>query len=66
MLEATQRTREFLGDLIAANASSIRQHTEEIGDIYNNPVIAIDKIEQAHNDLMEAHEHRRPAQAGRN
>ncbi len=54
ILEATQRTREFLGNLIAANAASIRQHTEEIGDIYNNPVIAIDKITQAHNDLIEA------------
>ena len=48
------RTREFLGNLIAANASSIKQHTADIGDIYNNPVIAIDKIEQAHNDLIEA------------
>ena len=54
IMEATQRTREFLGNLIAANAASIRQHTEDIGDIYNNPVIAIDKITQAHNDLIEA------------
>ena len=54
VMEATQRTREFLGNLIVANAASIRQHTQEIGDLYNNPVIAIDKITQAHNDLMEA------------
>jgi len=54
VLEATQRTREFLGDVIAANATTIRQHTEAIGDVYNNPVIAIDKITQAHNDLIEA------------
>ena len=54
VLEATQRTREFLGNLIVANAASIRQHTQEIGDVYNNPVIAIDKITQAHNDLIEA------------
>ena len=54
VLEATQRTREFLGNLIVANAASIKQHTEEIGDIYNSPVIAIDKITQAHNDLIEA------------
>ena len=54
VLEATQRTREFLGDLIVANAASIRQHTQEIGDVYNNPIIAIDKITQAHNDLIEA------------
>ena len=54
MLEANQRTREFLGNLIAANAASLRHHTQEIGDVYNNPVIAIDKITQAHNDLIEA------------
>ena len=54
VLIATQRTQEFLGNLIAANAASLRHHTEEIGDVYNNPVIAIDKIAQAHNDLIEA------------
>ena len=54
VLEAVQHTREFLGNLIAANAASIKQHTEDIGDVYNNPVIAIDKITQAHNDLIEA------------
>ncbi len=54
VLEATKRTQEFLGDMIVANAANIRQHTEAIGDIYNSPVIAIEKITQAHNDLMEA------------
>ena len=52
--EATRRTREFLGDLVAANASSIREHTDEIGDLYNSPVIAIEKITAAHDDLVEA------------
>ena len=54
VMEATQRTREFLGNLIVANAAAIKQHTQEIGDLYNSPVIAIDKITQAHNDLIEA------------
>ena len=54
VLEATQRTREFLGAVIAVNAASLRHHTEEIGDVYNNPVIAMGKITQAHNDLIEA------------
>ena len=54
VLEATQKTREFLGNVIVANAAAIKQHTQEIGDVYNNPVIAIDKIAQAHNDLIEA------------
>jgi uncharacterized protein YaaN involved in tellurite resistance len=54
VLEATQRTQEFLGDVIAANAATIKKHTEEIGDLYNNPVVAMDKITQAHTDLIEA------------
>jgi uncharacterized protein YaaN involved in tellurite resistance len=52
--DAAQRTREFLGDLVAANASTIRQHTEDIGDLYRSPVIAIEKLSQAHDDLVEA------------
>jgi uncharacterized protein YaaN involved in tellurite resistance len=54
VMEATKRTREFLGTLITANAASIKTHTKEIGDLYINPVIAMDKITQAHNDLIEA------------
>jgi uncharacterized protein YaaN involved in tellurite resistance len=54
VMEATERTREFLGTLVAANAAAIKHHTQEIGDLYVNPVIAMDKITQAHNDLIEA------------
>jgi len=54
VIEATKRTREFLGTLVAANALAIKTHTREIGDLYVNPVIAMDKITQAHNDLIEA------------
>ena len=54
VLEAMRGTRDFVGNLIAANAASLKSHTEEIGDVYNQPVIAIDKITQAHDDLMEA------------
>lgn len=43
-----------MGNIIAANAVAIRQHTEAIGDVYNNPVVAMDKINQAHDELMEA------------
>ncbi len=54
VLEANQRTQEFLGDLIVGNAAAIKQHTAEIGDAYKNPVVAIEKLTQAHNDLVEA------------
>ena len=52
--EATERTRSFLGEMITQNASAIRRQTEEIGDLYNDPVIAMDKLLQAHQDLLAA------------
>ena len=52
--EAAERTREFLGELITQNAAAIRSQTEEIGDLYNSPVIAMDKLVQAHDDLLAA------------
>ena len=54
VLDATRRTREFLGDLIVANAASIKQQVTEIGDVYRQPVLALEKLEQAHRDLEEA------------
>jgi uncharacterized protein YaaN involved in tellurite resistance len=54
VLEATERTREFLGELIVSNAAAINRYTNEIGDVYNQPVIAIEKLTQAHNELIEA------------
>ncbi len=54
VLAATQQTREFLGRMLVENAAAIKQHTDEIGDIYNQPVIALDKVAQAHRDLVEA------------
>ncbi|MBI2917813.1 MAG: toxic anion resistance protein [Chloroflexi bacterium] len=54
VMEATARTREFLGDIVTANAAAIKRHTEEIGELYTNPVIAVEKITQAHDDLLEA------------
>ena len=56
VLEATQRTREFLGEMIVANGAAIKRHTAEIGDVYNSPIIAIEKLTQAHGDLVEAME----------
>ena len=52
--EATERTREFLGEIITQNAAAIRRQTEEIGDLYNEPVIAMDKLAQAHQDVLAA------------
>lgn len=49
-----QRTREFIGNPLASNAASIRQHTAEIGELYKGPLVSIEKLTQAHNDLIEA------------
>lgn len=54
VLDATRRTREFLGDLIVTNAAAIKQQATEIGDVYREPVVALEKLEQAHHDLEEA------------
>lgn len=54
VMEANQRTREFLGNLVVSNAELIKRHTEEIGDIYKSPVIAIEKVTQAHSALVDA------------
>lgn len=54
VMEATQRTRKYIGELIEANAATIKRHTEEIGDLYNQPVVAMDVLARAHDDLMSA------------
>jgi uncharacterized protein YaaN involved in tellurite resistance len=54
VLDATKRTREFLGDLLIANAGAIKSHTAEIGDVYTSPVVAMEKIARAHADLLAA------------
>ena len=54
MKKAAEETRRFLGDLLDSNAAAIKQHTLEVGDIYNSPVIAMEKVSQAHDDLLEA------------
>ena len=54
VIEANRRTREFLGEVLTTNAAALKRHTNEIGDAYNNPVIAIEKLTKAHADLVEA------------
>ncbi len=54
VLEAEKATREFLGNLIVSNANMINQHVKEIGDLYKEPVIAMNKLEEACNKLEAA------------
>jgi uncharacterized protein YaaN involved in tellurite resistance len=54
VMAALANTQEFIGGLIEANASSIRRHTEEIGEIYSRPLVAMEKITNAHRQLLDA------------
>jgi uncharacterized protein YaaN involved in tellurite resistance len=54
IMGAVQKTQEYTSDMLAANAASIRQQTNEIGDLYTNPVLAMDKVKAAYDDLMGA------------
>ena len=54
IMDAVQETQDYTADMLAANAASIRQQTAEIGDMYKNPVLALDKVKQAYDDLMGA------------
>lgn len=54
VIEASKSTREFIGRMIVANAVTIKQHVNEIGDIYKQPVVAMEKLEKAHSELTQA------------
>jgi uncharacterized protein YaaN involved in tellurite resistance len=51
---AVEGTRDFIGNLLMENAATIKRHVKEIGDLYKQPIIAIESIEKAHNDLLQA------------
>ncbi|MFQ5796085.1 MAG: toxic anion resistance protein [Candidatus Bipolaricaulia bacterium] len=50
--KAVQQTQEYASEMLAANAAAIRQQTQEIGDLQNNPVLALEKVAAAYDDLM--------------
>ena len=54
VIEAQRGTKEFLGNMILSNATAINQHTKEIGDLYKEPVVAMDKLEAAVQQLEQA------------
>jgi len=52
--QAVQSFQEGLGDMMAQNAAAVNKAAEEIGDLYNNPVIALEKMEEGFDQLMKA------------
>ena len=53
-INMAKATREFLGNQLLSNATLIQQHTKEIGDLYKEPVIAMDKLEASIQLLSQA------------
>jgi uncharacterized protein YaaN involved in tellurite resistance len=53
-INMARATREFLGNQLLSNATLIQQHTKEIGDLYKEPVIAMDKLEASIQLLSQA------------
>jgi len=51
VIAAEKGTREFLGNMILNNATMINRHVTEIGDLYKQPVIAMDKLEASIHQL---------------
>lgn len=52
--EMTRQTREFAGQVLADNAAAIRQQTQDIGQLLQDPVVAIDQVKKAYDDLVAA------------
>lgn len=52
--QAVQSFQEGLGDMMAQNATAVNKAASEIGDLYNNPVIALEKMEEGFDQLMQA------------
>ena len=53
-MEATKATQEYAGNILASNAAAIRQQTADIAQMYNNPVLALEKVQKSYDDLMAA------------
>ena len=54
VIDAERATKDFLGNMILSNATMINQHVKEIGDLYKEPIIAMDKMDAAVQQLEQA------------
>ncbi|MEQ3695164.1 MAG: toxic anion resistance protein [Alcanivorax sp.] len=52
--DAVNEFQTGLGDLMTQNATAVNQATQDIGDLYNNPVISLQKLEEGFDQLMQA------------
>ena len=54
VLDAERGTKDFLGNMILSNATLINNHVKEIGDLFKEPVVAMDKLDSAVQQLEQA------------
>lgn len=52
--KSVQATQEYTANMLVANAAAVKSQTIEIAELQNNPVLALDKVKQAHMSLLEA------------
>ena len=53
-IKAVQQTQEIASNLILDNAKAIGNQTKEIKNLYTSPVLALDKVQQAYEELIKA------------
>ena len=54
VIQMQRGTRDFLGNMILSNSTMINDHIKEIGDLYKEPIVAIDKLSEAVSQLEQA------------
>ena len=52
--KAVKGVQETTAAMLEANAAAIGRQTVEIGEMQNNPVLALESVKKAHNTLLEA------------
>ncbi len=52
--KAVKGFQDGLGDMMAQNAAAVNQAAQNVGDMYNNPVIGLEKLEEGFDQLMQA------------
>ena len=52
--KAVKSVQETTAAMLEANAAAIGRQTAEIGEMQNNPVLALESVKNAHNTLLEA------------
>jgi len=52
--EAVESVQNAMGDMMAQNAAAVNQAAQKVGDMYNNPVIGLEKLEEGFDQLVQA------------